>query len=153
MENRDFLIIFKKSKTYNLLVTGILNGDMDKVIMGEYPYFVGDISATPNTSTGFVLETLNILLVECKITLFDVNTTFNLIPINEKYVCLLLDYYEQHLHNIKKEYYTFFEIDFTNIIYQIKENMSEFENQYCVRYFTQKINEESGERIFPDISI
>ncbi len=149
MENGDFLIIFKNSKTYNLLVSGISNGNMNKVITGEYPYFVGDISATPNTSTGFVLETLNILLVEGKITLFDVNATFNSIPINEKYICLLLDYYLQYLLNIKREHQTFFEIDFTTIIHQIKENIREFKNQYCIRYFTQKINEESGEEIFP----
>jgi hypothetical protein len=57
--------------------------------------------------------------------------------------------HKKNANNLKN----YINIDFTNIVEQIKENMSEFENQYCVRYFTQKINEESGERIFPDISI
>lgn len=153
MENSDFLTKFKNSKTYNLLISGILKGDMDKVISGEYPYFVGDISATPNTSTNFILETLNILLVEDKLSQEEINASFNLIPINEKFVCLLLDYYQQYLRIKNKVNYTLLQMDFTNIIEQIKGNISEFENQYCVRYFTQKINEESGEIIFPKILI
>ncbi|ADB40280.1 hypothetical protein [Spirosoma linguale] len=139
--------------TTKKLVTWILTGNIDKVILGEEPFSVATRWDNSPVNPSQMMWIFYMLLRDGEITNDQINEAFSRVQIksNSFNVCLILDYCFSYIIFLKKVD-DLLKIDFANFIKQINEDIYTYKSQPCVRYLTQKINEESVEKIFPDLA-
>ncbi len=133
----DYIKSFKETHTYQLINDGILNGDIQRVLLGNTPYGITSQNEPNRTIPSQIIIGLHILITENKTDNYSINNALKSIPITEKTICILLDYIDTYLtykigENILK-------LDFKDLLSSVEIQRYKFNQQKCVSHLLASI--------------
>ncbi len=93
----EYISSFKKTNTYKIICEGVLNNNIEDLLLGEDPYTLSYSTDSVKTIPSQVLIGIHILILDSKISNERVNEAFRNLLITRKSVCLILDYIDTYL--------------------------------------------------------
>ncbi len=133
----DYINTFKNTRTFQLIQEGLQKNELADVLVGTNPYKITSQNELLDTVPSQVIIGLHILITENKITNELIDSTLKSILINEKTICLLLDYIDTYL--IYKVDESAIKIDYAHLLANIEGQKSKFEDLACVSSFLTSI--------------
>ncbi|WP_207426686.1 hypothetical protein [Pedobacter sp. SYSU D00535] len=97
----EYITMFKGTDTYKKISSGVLEGHIKAVLIGEDGLGVSYSTEYSPTVPSQVLIGLHILLLERKISRDKISEVFKNIPVTSKNVLLILDYLRTYLKYIE----------------------------------------------------
>lgn len=131
MITQEYITSFKETQTFNIISEGFKQGDIERILLGQYPYRITSQYEMEDTIPSQVLLCMHILIKEGKLLSKDVNETLCKIPITPKIVCLLLGYLDAYMI-YQKEHHEI-RLDYRSLLERFKKKENEYQELPCFR--------------------
>lgn len=127
----NYIASFKNTETFKIISEGLLQGDIEKVLLGQNQYRTTSQYDMENTIPSQVLISMHILIQERKLLSANVNEVFKEISITSKVVCLLLGYLDVYL--IYRKDHDELKLDYRNLLLRFKNKEFVYKELPCYR--------------------
>lgn len=131
MITQQYIDSFKKSHSFKILSEGLIQGDIEKVVLGQRPYRITSQYEMEDTIPSQVLISIHILILEGKLSSNSVNECIMKIPITSNVICLLLGYLNAYI--IYQKDHDELKLDYRTLLDQFKRLGIEYQQYPCYR--------------------
>jgi hypothetical protein len=129
MITQQYIDSFKQTQVFKILSEGLMQGDIEKVLLGQRPYRITSQYEMEDTDPYQVLITIHILILEGKLSSDLINQTLKNILITPKNICLMLSYLDNYTWYI--QFHNELELDYLELLNRIKKFKPEYQKLPC----------------------
>lgn len=96
MITQQYIDSFKETHVFKILSEGLMQADIEKVLLGQRPYRITSQYEMEDTDPYQVLITIHILILEGNLSSVPINQALKNILITANNICLILSYLDYY---------------------------------------------------------